>query len=129
MSYQNEHWFKVLLSAVDSYNCQSWNGKGGKKKVADMLSLSRSTISLILSGKYIASHEHVAKKVLNVLTRVHCPYLNAEITAQECLDIRSGETPSHDPMRLAHRRMCRTCSHNTQNTQNENNLFKNPVNG
>ncbi|MXS82243.1 helix-turn-helix domain-containing protein [Nitrosomonas oligotropha] len=129
MSYQNEHWFKVLLNAVDTFNSQSWNGKGGKKKVADMLGLSRPTISQIMNGKYLASPGRVAKKVLDVLTRVHCPYLNAEITAQECLDIRSGETPSHDPMRLAHRRMCRTCSHNTQNTQNENNSIQNPVNG
>ncbi|MBL8499581.1 MAG: helix-turn-helix domain-containing protein [Nitrosomonas sp.] len=115
MSYQNEPWFKVLQETVETHNKQSWNGKGGIKKVAEQLGVSRSTVSLILSGQYIASHEHVAKKVLDVLTRVHCPYLNAEITAQECVSVHSGETPSHDPMRLAHRRMCRTCSHNTQN--------------
>ncbi|MEO6430946.1 MAG: hypothetical protein ABIO50_04225 [Nitrosospira sp.] len=102
MSYTGERWFKLMADEVMATSQQSVGNRIGK---------SRTAISLVLSGKYPADTRHVAAKVLAVFDRWHCPYLGADITAQDCFNIYSGPTPSHDPARLAHRRMCRTCIH------------------
>ena len=118
MSYKNERWFTVLLDAVATH--------GSKKAVSERLGISRSQVSSVINGPYKADTKHIAAKVMAILDRWHCPYLNTDITAEECLSVHSGQTPSHDPMRLAHRRMCRTCSHNTENEKNHD---RNLVNG
>lgn len=107
MSYKNERWFKVLLDSVATY--------GSKKAVSERLGISRSQVSSVINGPYKADTKHIAAKVMAILDRWHCPYLGADITAEECFSIHSGPTPSHDPARLAHRRMCRTCQHNQSN--------------
>jgi hypothetical protein len=118
MTYKNEPWFRVLTGAVEAYNRASPNGRGGVNSVAEQLGVSRSQVSSVINGPYGASTDHLAKKVMAILDRWHCPYLNTDITAEECRGVHTGQTPSHDPMRLAHRRMCRTCDRNTTNTTN-----------
>lgn len=105
MSYQNERWFQLMADAVKATSKQS---------VADRIGVSRTAISLIINGKYPADTKHIAEKVMVLLDRWHCPYLGTDITAEDCSSTHSGSTPSHDPARLAHRRMCRTCDHNQQ---------------
>lgn len=122
----SELWMKLLNEAVQAHNAQSWNGKGGIKKVAEQLGISRSTLSLVLSGQYIASTKHVAQKVLQVLSRVQCPHLQADISQAQCIDNRTRTAPTSSPREMKLWRACQACSHNTQN---ENNLTKNPVNG
>lgn len=117
MSYQNERWYQLMADAVKATSKQS---------VGNRIGASRTAVSLIINGKYPADTKHIAAKVMALLDRWHCPYLGTDITAEECVAVHSGQTPSHDPMRLAHRRMCRTCTHNTQNEKNQD---KNPVNG
>ena len=111
MSYKNERWFQVLLEAVETH--------GSKYAVSKLLGVSRSQVSTVINGPYKASTKHIASKVMAILDRWHCPYLNADITAEDCKSVYSGETPSHDPARLAHRRMCWTCSHNQSVKQGE----------
>lgn len=115
MSYQNERWYQLLRDSVNATSNDA---------VAQKLGISRTTVSLVVRGKYPADTKRIAAIVLSALDRWHCPYLNTDITAEDCAAARSGPTPSHDPMRLAHRRMCRTCNHNTQN---ETNRPPNPV--
>lgn len=102
MSYLEERWFKLLAGAVKATS---------KQAVGDRIGKSRTAISLVMSGKYPANTKRIAAKVLAVLDCWHCPYLGADINAGDCLSIYSGPTPSHDPARLAHRRVCRTCIH------------------
>lgn len=120
-----EPWMKLLNDAIAAYNAQSHNGRGGKKAVADMLGVSRPTISQIVNGKYIASNEHVAKKVMAVLAKLHCPHLDQDISHSQCRDYSSREAPTTSPRQMKFWRACQSCAHN----QNENNLTKNPVNG
>lgn len=107
MSYQNKRWYQLMADAVEATSKQS---------VADRISVSRTAISLIINGKYPADTKHIAAKVMVLLDRWHCPYLGTDITAEDCSSTHSGSTPSHDPARLAHRRMCRTCDHNQTRT-------------
>jgi len=104
MSYQQERWFELLAEAV---------AKSNKNMVAQQIGMSRTAISLVMSGKYTASTKRVAIKVLAALDRWACPYLGADITSDACNAVHAGATPSHDPAQLAHRRMCRSCQHNT----------------
>ncbi|MBP9101482.1 MAG: helix-turn-helix transcriptional regulator [Nitrosomonas sp.] len=107
-----EPWMTLLRRQVEAYNAQFRNGKGGIKKAAEQLGVSRSTISLILSGQYIASSEHVAKKVLEVFARVQCPHLGQDISNQQCRENSSREAPTSSPRAMKHWRACQSCAHN-----------------
>lgn len=106
-SYRGERWFQLLEQAVAA---------SGKSAVAKRLSegyaktYSRPAISQIMNGIYRGKPDRIAARVLEVMDRWTCPYLNADISVEECRAVHTGETPSHDPARLAHRRVCRTCS-------------------
>lgn len=108
-SYQDERWYQLLAAAVEESSVTA---------VAKRLSVgfedkpySRPAISQILHGIYRGKPDRIAARVLEVMGRYHCPYLNADINAAECRAVHSGETPSHNPAHLAHRRVCRTCIH------------------
>lgn len=110
-------WMKLLQDAV---------AVSTKKAVADNLGVSRSTVSLIMNGKYPASSGHVAQKVLNVYGRIHCPHLDAEITPERCRSCRTGSAPISNPRAMKHWRACQVCVHNPES---EKKSAKNPVNG
>lgn len=110
-----ELWMTLLRSQVDAYNAQSKNGRGGIKKAAEQLGVSRSTISLVLSGQYIASSERVARKVLEVFARVQCPHLQTDISHQQCRENSSREAPTTSPRQMKFWRACQSCNHNTAN--------------
>ena len=101
MPYKEERWFKLLEQAVEA---------SSKTAVATKLGYSRPAVSQIMNGIYIGKPDKIAARVLEVFDRWPCPYLNIEITAEDCRAVHSTETPAHDPARLAHRRMCRTCN-------------------
>lgn len=109
LAYREERWFKLLSQAV---------AESTVTNVAKRLSAgysrtySRPAISQIMNGIYRGKPDHIATRVIAVLDRWNCPYLNSDISAEDCRAVHSGETPSHDPARLAHRRVCRTCTHN-----------------
>ncbi len=109
-----EPWMKLLTNAIAAYNAQSKNGRGGIKKAAEQLGVSRSTISLIVSGQYIASTEHVAKKVMEIFAKLHCPHLGTDISHSQCRDYSAREAPTSSPRQMKFWRACQTCAHNTQ---------------
>ena len=108
LGYKDERWFKLLLQAVDETSVTT---------VAARLSAgydrpySRAAISQIIHGLYIARPDKIAERVMKLFDRWPCPYLNTDISGEDCRDTRSGPTPSHNPAALAHRRMCKTCQH------------------
>jgi len=100
MSYMNEAWFVLLASAVTN---------SSREQIAQKLGVSRTAISLVMSGKYPANTQKISVKVLALLDGWHCPYLGADISAKDCNTVHASPTPSHDPAQLAHRRVCRNC--------------------
>lgn len=102
LPYKDERWFQLLQQAVHETSVTA---------VAKKLGYCRPAISQIMNGIYIGKPDKIAACVLALYDRWPCPYLNTDISAEDCRDVHTGETPSHDPARLSHRRVCRTCNH------------------
>ena len=108
LPYQDERWFQLLQQAVKDSGVQ---GAANRLSAGFAKTYSRPTISQIIHGIYLGKPDRIAERVMAVLDKWPCPYMNTEITGEECRAVHSGPTPSHDPAKLAHRRMCRTCIH------------------
>lgn len=108
--YMAERWFLLLLQAVD----EDPRGKAG---VADRLlaagaeRVSRTTLSLVINGRYPAETRRLAEKVLLVLDRHPCPYLGAQVPIEHCIEVNRGPAPTWDPAALDQRRCCQACPH------------------
>ncbi|KIO49622.1 LacI family transcriptional regulator [Nitrosospira sp. NpAV] len=99
-------WMSLLASAVAASN---------KAKVAEDLGVSRTAISLVVSGKYPASTDKIAARVIETYGRVICPHLGEEITLAECKQYHTGQVPTSSPRAMKHWRACQTCPHNHSN--------------
>ena len=88
-----------------------------KTKVAENIGVSRTTISLIANGKYIADTGRIEKKFMAFYSRINCPHLNTEITHETCRANHSREAPTSNPREMKHWRACQTCKNNE--TSNE----------
>lgn len=108
LPYQNERWFKLLEQAIAE---SSITAVAKRLSTGFSQAYSRPTISQIVNGIYLGKPDKIAARVMAVFDRWECPYLNTEITAEDCRSVHAGDTPSHDPARLAQRRMCKTCIH------------------
>lgn len=106
VAYKNERWFQLLQAAVKE---SSVTAVASRMSAGYSRTYSRPAISQILNGIYIGKPDRIAARVMEVFDRWPCPYLNADIRADECKSVHSGPTPSHDPAKLSHRRVCRTC--------------------
>ena len=107
LPYREERWFQLLQQAIEESSATA---------VAARLGYSRPAISQIMNGIYIGKPDKIAARVMELMDRWMCPYLNTDISGEDCRAVHTGETPSHDPARLAHRRMCRTCTHKGDRT-------------
>lgn len=79
--------------------------------VAFKLDVSRTTISLVLSGQYPAKTDKVAAKVLDVYARLTCPHTGVEITYGECRTTATAPTPTSSPQAMRQWRACQSCIH------------------
>ncbi|SNY91424.1 hypothetical protein SAMN04515647_1645 [Cohaesibacter sp. ES.047] len=86
---------------------------GSKKAVADELEVSRTQISLYLSGKYEQAGGRVdrleAKVIATYSNRILCPHLGCDITQTSCRECRTGPMPMSDPVQLKHWIACKSC--------------------
>jgi hypothetical protein len=96
-------WRRLLEQAVEISN---------QTEVARELGLSKTTISLILSGKYRSSTEQVAQKVLARYAKVGCPFLERDLEAADCEAKRTQRPPTSSPSAYEHWVTCLTCDHN-----------------
>ena len=80
-----------------------------KQAVADKLECSRTTVSLIDSGKYPARTDRIMKRVMEVYGRVQCPFLLEEISNEKCREYSSREAPTSSPFAMRHWRACQSC--------------------
>jgi hypothetical protein len=79
-------------------------------RIAFELGVSRTTISLVLSGKYPARTDKIAGRVTDIYARIQCPFLAREISGSECRDFHTRETPTSSPFAMRHWRACQSCS-------------------
>lgn len=93
-------WLTLLQQAVAASNIT---------QVAAKLEVSRTTISLALSGNYPAKTDKIAARVLDVYGRISCPFLGAEIVQAECRAQRSSAVPTSSPRAMQHWRACQGC--------------------
>lgn len=105
LPYADARWFQLLKAAIEAEGSNI-------TIVARKLGYGRPAISQVVNGIYAGKPDKIAAKVMELMDRWGCPYLNTEIVAEDCRAVHSGPTPSHDPARLAQRRVCRTCKHN-----------------
>ncbi|MFB9160177.1 helix-turn-helix domain-containing protein [Chromobacterium violaceum] len=84
-------------------------GRTSIGQAAKLLGYSRTTVSLVLAGKYPGQTERVAEVVLHTLGRVACPYLGRDLTPDECKAQSTSQAPTHNPLKLAHWRACQQC--------------------
>lgn len=78
--------------------------------VADELDVSRTTISLVLSGKYPAKTDKIAAKVIDAYARLTCQHTGIEITHAECRATSTSATPTSSPQAMRQWRACQSCA-------------------
>ena len=96
-------WLDVLRAEVDKTSA----GVVGKR-----LGYSRTSVSLVLAGKYNGGTERVAAKVNEVFrSHVLCPHLGQEITRGDCREVHGAPMPMSDRSKFKHWMACENCSH------------------
>lgn len=100
IEYMNEEWFTVLKAEI---------AKSSMSKIARKIGYSPTSISLILNGKYAGKPDKVAQKVLEIFTKVSCPYERAELPRSGCIEIALSPAPTHNPIKMQHWRACQKC--------------------
>ncbi len=97
-------WIDLLRAAVAATSAAA---------VAKRINLSRTTISLLLTGKYPAKTlDAVERKVRDAFETRHCPHLNTVLTGDACRWYRDRPIPRSSARDLRHWRACQTCPHN-----------------
>ncbi|OGS90824.1 MAG: LacI family transcriptional regulator [Gallionellales bacterium GWA2_60_18] len=95
-------WFALLKQAVEGSSAQA---------VSEKLLVSRTTISLVMSGKYPAKTDKIAARVLDVYARLTCPHTGVEISHAECRALSASAVPTSSPQAMRHWRACQSCTH------------------
>ncbi|KQI68022.1 hypothetical protein AN189_12960 [Loktanella sp. 3ANDIMAR09] len=80
------------------------------QEAADRLGFGRTTVSLVVHGKYPAPTTNVENRVIEIFGGlVPCPHLKRSITADECKRASIGAMPTNSSDRLRHWTACQTC--------------------
>ena len=85
---------------------------GSKARLADALGLSRTTVSLVLSGKYPGRPDAVYARAVEVFGGHECPASGQRISAYDCRMTRTAQPPVHNPHAMRRYRVCQSCRHN-----------------
>lgn len=99
-----DHWLDILRAQVAASSRQA---------VADALGVSRTSISLLMSGKYTARTDLMAARVVDVFSRFPCPHSGQLVSPAECVQ-RAGQMPTSSPGALRWWRACQSCPHKPQ---------------
>ena len=101
--YMNAAWFATLQAEVANSTRQA---------VADKLGYSRTTISLVMAGKYPGKTDDVAARVAERLGGFACPYDGQTITPEQCRKSAKEAAPTHNPSKMAKWSACQNCQRN-----------------
>lgn len=96
-----EYWKQLVLNRKEQL--------GSLQKVANELGYSRTGLSLALRDKYVGSTVRLVKKVLAVLGKIECPYLQHEISSLDCQKHKERDAPTQNPVEMRHWRACQLC--------------------
>jgi len=96
-------WLNLLTNAVKN---------SSKAQVAISIGVSRTTISLVMNGKYPASTDKIEALVMATYSRVDCPHLGESIPITECKRHCSENAPTSSPRAMRLWRACQTCPNN-----------------
>lgn len=100
MTPASPDWLQMLRDAVAATS---------QTVIANRLDLSRTTVSLVLSGKYPGRTDRVAERVLRVFGQVQCTHTGQPIELTVCVSWAARRPPLNNPLELSHWRTCRTC--------------------
>ncbi len=103
--YMKSAWFATLAAEVKNRSITA---------VAEQLGYSRTTVSLVMSGKYPVSVTEIEKAVNDKLGAMVCKYNGENITPKECRSISSAAAPTHNPSKMALWSACQNCPNNTK---------------
>lgn len=94
----------TLQAAVKRFNSQS--------KVAEELSVSTATISMLLKDKYPGNVELMEQRIRGqfMAETVRCPVMG-DLSKRSCLDNQALPMAFTNPVRAALGRACKTCPH------------------
>lgn len=82
--------------------------------IAVRLGYSRTSISLVLAGKYPVAPDRIAQAAIALLEVVVCPHAGQTLPLTECRSTALGAAPTHHPMKLSHWRACQRCPNRPQ---------------
>lgn len=94
-------WMEILREEV---------AKSNVTEVARQMGYARSTISLVVHGRYPGDPHKVAARVIEVFSdRRLCPHTQQTISAADCAETHSAPMPTSNAKRLRHWTACRAC--------------------
>lgn len=77
--------------------------------VARRLGVARSSVSLLINGKYPGGTDNMAARVMDVLAEP-CPVYGGGRTSESCVSRRAEPMPTSNPFALRQWRMCQQCN-------------------
>lgn len=84
---------------------------GSRGRVAQQLGISRSAVSMLLSGTYPGGTDRMAELILSQLDTVVCPHTGETLSRPACAEIAGRPVPTSSPDALRHWRACQRCDH------------------
>ncbi len=96
---------------------------GSKQAVASKMGVSRTAVSLYLTGRLEANGGRIdrfeARAIECFCDRVLCPHLHQDIAQEDCAAFRERPCPTSDPEALRLWTACRHCPMNPANASQE----------
>lgn len=102
---EREPWRVLFDQALEA-------AKGNRQELANVLGVSRTTVSLVAANKYPGKLHAFAKRVMDAFDRYECPHLVASVTRAQCHTHADREAPTSSPREMRHWRACQTCPRN-----------------
>ena len=77
--------------------------------VARRLGVARSSLSLLINGKYPGGTDNMVARVMDVLAEP-CPVYGGPRTSEDCASHRAEPMPTSNPFALRQWRVCQLCN-------------------
>ena len=91
---------------------------GSIQNAAADIGISRTSASLLLSGKYTAKTDRVAADIIGALTDGRfCPFMQTALSEKQCNNFAERPQPMSDPQALRHWYACANCEHSIAKEQ------------